>query len=633
MTTPKSTTSANFVAIFAAMCVLFLIHRAFTYSYLNGSVPASAPALSFLVGFMSDIWVAWLLAVLTTVTTWALSMTNPKAGLVFCITVVAVVTGGLCAHQGYVEFFRFQIEPFHIRYLTDWQFVSSNSASIITVPNIVMVCSAFALTKVLFFSRPRESDRKRMAIVLSAVSLLALVAHNRNIHYRVQWFVPENLQTNLLETLYIRTKSRALAQPLPESTFRLAADKYPATPESEGPYERTLFSASLSLPEDDTGAALRNAFSARIGSGQPPAVIVALLESFRPSETGFYEPGKPSLTPFIDSLAGRGIVFTRAYSTGSVTRGGQEAILCGNASGRSTSLMRNYDNSSYPCLTDLFADQKVHLFWYHGGDGRFDNQEAFWKRHRIADLMTIRSFPDSTPRTGWGVSDKAFFAQAVRQLGQKNRDARFALGLMLSVTNHIPWRIPEDYQGPSVDGHPSWQTTRYTDEAIERLVNDLKTAGQWDSTLLIVVSDHGNKVTPYANLYEHSANKEQLLQSHINLIISGGLAETALATTGQTSAVRDYPVSQTDIAATIAGITGADTKKLRIMGKSLFDNRHTYPVMSQTEDGVYVPGLDRLVPYKDVAQPLPEAAADDWIYRFHFQAVNQYLAEMRTTSR
>lgn len=629
----KRHAASLFTATFFVILILFAMHRALTYVHLNGSVPSSSHAASIMVGLLSDTWVAFLLAALAAIVAWGLFHIKPHIATAVCLMTVALITGALCAHQGYVEFFQFQIEPFHIRYLSDWQFVSSNSASFLTWENAALTAASLILCRFFYFGSVAVKSRTFWNTVLLMIACFALFAHNRNIHYRVQWFIPDNLQTNLLETLYLRSKNKIIGERLKAEAFAVAASKYNMETSHSDQFERTLFAAAEKASDDGTGEALRQAFSQHVTTGKSPVIIVLLLESLRPSEVGVFAKTKPSLTPFIDSLALEGILFSRAFSTGSVTRGGQEAVLCGNASGRSTSLMRNYDNLPYECLTDQLSKQSVHLFWYHGGDGRFDDQEIFWKRHQIRDLMTINSFPTDAPMTGWGVGDKFFFAEAAKKLLTPAPGANFGLGMILSVTNHIPWRLPEDYSGHNIDGHPSWKTTRYTDEAVETLVRYLKEHGRWDSTLLFIVSDHGNKVPPYAELYDHSKNREQLLQSHITMIMAGGLTTEALTASGRTSAVYEHLVSQTDVAATIARISGASLDNLRIMGKSLFDLESSYPVISQTEDGVYVPALDRMIPYTDVVHPLPDPTSDDWIYRFHFQAVNEYLITLRSMSR
>src|SRR5690606_31647020 len=143
----------------------------------------------------------------------------PRARIFIPVCALVLATFGLCAHQGYVEFFKFQLEPFHLRYVTDWQFVTSNSGSFWELSNFLLLGISALTIWALFFNSTWPSGLKFAAWSFGGVVALSLFAHNRNIRYRVQWFIPENLQTNVLETLYLRGKSRASGKNLTPSDY------------------------------------------------------------------------------------------------------------------------------------------------------------------------------------------------------------------------------------------------------------------------------------------------------------------------------------------------------------------------------------------------------------------------------
>jgi len=291
--------------------------------------------------------------------------------------------------------------------------------------------------------------------------------------------------------------------------------------------------------------------------------------------------------------------------------------------------MRNFDALPYRCITDELGDDVAAKFWYHGGDGRFDGQEAFWLRHNIVDVMTMNSFPKETARTGWGVGDFSFFKEAAKKIqSMSQQPAKFFVGMLLSVTNHIPWHLPKDADVESEADEPWLLTTSYSDQSVGALVEDLKRSNTWSSTLLIVLSDHGNKTKPYSDLYLDSRNSNQLLQSHINLIMSGGIAEAALTNINSSSIVFDHVVSQADVAATLADLV--ELQDFLTMGKNLFDQGSDYPIMSQTEEGIYLPILDEFIPYSELNSKLTPSDAPNWLYKFHYKAALEYLLEMRS---
>src|SRR5690606_9841909 len=101
--------------------------------------------------------------------------------------------------------------------------------------------------------------------------------------------------------------------------------------------------------------------------------------------------------------------------------GGQEAVFCGHISSRDTSLMRFDAVAPIRCLSDALQKPlpdgaRVETFWYHGGNGLFDNQVSFWHKHGVQQLLTQDHFPAQTPRTSWGVGDISFVRRSAMEL-------------------------------------------------------------------------------------------------------------------------------------------------------------------------------------------------------------------------
>jgi phosphoglycerol transferase MdoB-like AlkP superfamily enzyme len=629
-TSPAPSFGHVFINIFTVVLVAFTVHRFINFKFLAEAIQPESPAQSFLVGSLSDIWIAFLFTLATAAVSFSLRKFSKASGIITEILFYTILVGTLAAHQGYVEFFKFQIEPFHIGYMSDVQFIGSNAASFLTNSNLILTIIVGLVAGLMYFRKEKILPPKTSRRLLIGLVLLAFFAHNRNIRYRVQWFIPENLQTNVFESLYLRFKKLGNAEKLRKEDFVAARQFYMPVSQSEDPYNATIFSYAF---QDEAvthpiAGAIKQTFQTHIKAGRKPNIVVVILESLRPSETGSFSTKRNSLTPHLDQLTRTGIWFSNAFATGSVTRGGQEAVFCGNFSGRNTSLMRNFDALAYPCITDSISDDTAAKFWYHGGDGRFDGQEAFWQKHNVKDLMTVNAFSVDVARTGWGVGDVSFFKKAAEKIiGLKQLNSTYTVGMALSVTNHIPWHLPGDTEPPKSYLKPWFITTQYTDEGLGKFVEELKKGDAWDSSLVFVVSDHGNKTEPYVDLYDNK-NKSQLQQSHINLVIAGGIAENALVQSNLASLSFDHYVSQTDISTTIADLI--ELEPFLTMGKNLFDQKSKYPVLSQTEEGIYIPVLDQLIPYSEVNKKLPEITSPEWPFRFHYKASLEYLLEMRS---
>ena len=589
-----------------ALLATFIVHRWLSFHYLvpPGGLDKELTQRAMLVGALSDVWIACLAAIVA-------GLLGSWRWAVF--TWIAFWILLAVGHQSYVEFFHFPIIPPHLTYLTDHSFLAANSATAVSFNNAVIIFVGVAVTAACERWKLFSKLSPPIAFALAAtIAVGALYGHNRNIFYRVQWFIPENLQTNGIEHLFIRWQRMKPPDPLSDKELATLASALGVVPPPHHPPPRELFRL-LSRPvgEDDAVApvavAMRQQFRAARAAGRKPVFAIVLLESERPSETGYFSPSKASLTPRLDQIAKDGMALMRVHSTGSVTRGGQEAVLCGYLGSRDTSLMRGTSLASIDCLPDLIARKTAPLsrggtfFWYHGGEGRFDGQTDFWKLRHVGDLLALADFTHHEPRTGWGIGDETFFERSFERLAvfRRDTDAEYVAGMFLSVSNHIPWEMPEDAPStiatnPNAAGHPSYLTTHYADHAFGEFIDRAKASGLWNDLILLAISDHGNNVPPRTELYGSSPFGAEEVQSHINFVISGGITERAVAETGRAETQPERERSQASAAALAAYILDLDGA--RFMGENPLGKETMLPVVSDLEEGVYFPAVGRYLP-------------------------------------
>lgn len=633
---------------FLALFAIFLAHRLLSVAALSPTeLTPLLYAQALLVGALSDAWVACLGALTIVLASLALEPRAPTAARRVRAGLLLGFGFAFAGHQNYVDFYRTQVTPFHLRYLLDPDFLAANSPSLLTARSLAIFGVAVAAVLILHFLTPlHRLPARRLKLTAALLMPLCLVAHNRNIHLRTQWFVHDNLQVNALERLYIRARHQSLPVPLSGDEMRRLAlaleSPVPQDPARPAAAEllTLLTKPPVSGPLSPLGEMLKETFASAVARGERPVILIVLLESLRPAETGYFAPGAaPSLTPRLDDVAARGVVFTRAFSTGSVTRGGQEAVFCGYLGSRDTSLLRGQTTSSIACLPDLLraAGLSHDVFWYHGGEGRFDNQLAFWQGRGISDTLSLKDFPSEAPRSDWGVADRAFFGEVARRLttAQARSTADFLLGMALSVTNHIPWAMPPDGGDLSLPAglrHPSYATTAYTDAALGTLIDRLRETGLWDKALLVVASDHGNHIPPYHDIYAGLVTGAHHLQSHINLLLTGGLTEAALQRHGVTNVAIDTPTSQADVASLVAFLTGAHGA--RFMGENPFSQTRSLPVISILEQDLFLPGHAAAYRAQDAAKrQLDDLPPEHWVAALYFRAFLQFVNLQQAATR
>jgi phosphoglycerol transferase MdoB-like AlkP superfamily enzyme len=628
--------------ILLILFLVFILHRALAFRLLLEGVTGGNQQgfQAFLVGSMSDCWVACVLATLL-----GIVLSAPAVFVHFRLSWwlplgVAGISGIFAAvHQAYIEFFKFPIVPFHLHYLTDRSFMSANAASLLGSASVVSLVAPLVVavglrgTRLMWFRRVRTS-----VSIFIGLLVLGLVSHNRNIHYREQWFIPENLQVNPLERLYMQLTSDKHPKSLAlEEMAQLEALMGRPSEAVEKVTRDRLFSVltrplPVSYDPPKVAATLKHVFDSKVKSGLRPVIMVALLESLRPSETGYFSKDKgasSSLTPHIDALVRHGIVFYNAFSTGSVTRGAQEAVLCGYLGSRDTSLMRGSAVASLDCLTQAVASESE-TFWYHGGDARFDQQAGFWSSQGVKNLMALHDFSTTAVRTSWGIGDETFYRAAGERLEslRSSSQSPYLLGMVLSLSNHIPWELPQDYpiefDARRQVAHPSYLTSAYADHAFGDFVQTLKKTGTWADTLMIVSSDHGNQLTPSQNLYADLPSPQARLQSHVNFFLVGGLVEDALRQLGREDMALRHPVSQADIAVLIADILGIRNRKF--FGENPFIEKRDLPVLSILEDGVFSPVTGETFQRSDLGQGVTrEGSRDSLKTQLYYRAFMQFI--------
>jgi phosphoglycerol transferase MdoB-like AlkP superfamily enzyme len=238
----------------------------------------------------------------------------------------------------------------------------------------------------------------------------------------------------------------------------------------------------------------------------PPArmnVVLVTIESLSASFMGHFG-NQLSLTPNLDRLADQSLFFTRMLATGTRTVRGLEAVTLSVPPTPGQSIIRRPGNEKLFSLGAVLRDHGYSATYLYGGDGYFDNMNAFFSAngYRVIDR---REFAPSevTFSNAWGVCDEDLFARAVREA-----DASFANGEpffqhVMTVSNHRPYTYPmgriapphgeTGIQGRTLTSYIE-QTreggVRYTDYAIGKFIEEARQKPWFGNTLFVFVADH-----------------------------------------------------------------------------------------------------------------------------------------------
>ena len=606
--------------ILISLLLLFLLHRIQAWSFLSEQYEVRNSSLwrNVLTGILSDFWIAMILSLPFLVFEY-FPQKPLRSAQKFSATIWIFAWGLItAAHQGYVEYFKFQIIPFHLPYLVDQSFVTSNGTSLFKGSSAIMLAIAAFLA---YWSRRAKTYKKRRRVTILFITLIAsaVIAHVLNIRWRVNWFVIEPLQANYLEALYTNMQKKPGGRPV-------SSEEYASFSKITG-QSNILLTDSSDISSE--ASLIRKALRGLISQEKPVIIGVIIAESLRDIDTGRRSSDQSSITPAIDLLQERGVRFTNVYSSGPVTRGGQEASWCGTPSATDTSLMRSFPDANVKCLPARARARKdIQALWLHGGDERFDSQLAFWTHQGVSRFITKSDFPSETPSTGWGVSDLALFDRSALLLEDvsKTKDVKIILPMILTVSNHIPWVVPDDASLDTknfIASHPSHRTIKYFDESLDLFVGTLKDRNLWQNSIFVIMGDHGNLETPWRNTYGDDPLKWERMMSHVSVTLTGGIIER-LRMDGQLPATISRFTAQNQIAPFLAEISDLSDDS-PFMDQSLF-NQSPWPVASDLNQYLFLPEAGLKLDKERVLEgTTPPSAGAAWLAATRYRAWIEFL--------
>jgi phosphoglycerol transferase MdoB-like AlkP superfamily enzyme len=235
------------------------------------------------------------------------------------------------------------------------------------------------------------------------------------------------------------------------------------------------------------------------GQEQKPNVVLIMVESLSAKYLGTFGNTK-GLTPFLDELAPKSLVFTRLYATGTRTVRGMEAVTLSVPPTPGRSIVKRPDCDNMFSAGFLFKQRGYDNTFLYGGYGYFDNMNAFFSGNgfNVVDRNNLTN-DEITFANIWGVCDGDIFRRSLKEFDKSYQKNNSFLGFIMTTSNHRPFTYPDDkIDIPSHAGRSGG--VKYTDYALEHFFAAARTKPWFDNTVFVVVADH----------CAHSAGKSEL---------------------------------------------------------------------------------------------------------------------------
>ena len=196
------------------------------------------------------------------------------------------------------------------------------------------------------------------------------------------------------------------------------------------------------------------------------------------------------ITPNLDSLIRRSLVFDNLYATGNRTVRGLEAVTLSLPPCAGESIVKRKNNKDLFSTGKLFREAGYTTKFIYGGDSYFDNMGDFFggNGYGIVDRATYGD--GITFANVWGTCDEDSYRVAMRHFDEDHAAGRPFFAHIMTISNHRPYTYPDGRI--SYDGDPMSRgaAVKYTDWAIGDFLASASEKPWFGETVFVILADH-----------------------------------------------------------------------------------------------------------------------------------------------
>ncbi|MEN9323731.1 MAG: hypothetical protein RL699_1511 [Bacteroidota bacterium] len=219
-------------------------------------------------------------------------------------------------------------------------------------------------------------------------------------------------------------------------------------------------------------------------------VVLITIESLSADFMKTYGNDK-NITPFLDSLATKSLLFTNLYAVGNRTVRGLEAVTLCLPPTPGESVVKRKDNKNKFTTGSVFAQKGYTVKYLYGGDAFFDNMEDFFggNNYGIVDKKTLQPKEISFANV-WGVCDEDMAQKAIRVMNEEAKQNKPFFNHWMTVSNHRPFTYPNGKIDIPGDSKSRDGGVKYTDYALRQFFNSAKKQAWYNNTVFVILADH-----------------------------------------------------------------------------------------------------------------------------------------------
>jgi len=210
------------------------------------------------------------------------------------------------------------------------------------------------------------------------------------------------------------------------------------------------------------------------------------------------------ITPFLDSLAQKSVFFENLYATGTRTVRGMEAVTLCIPPTPGQSIVKRPENANLYTINSVFKSKGYDSNFFYGGDGYFDNMNAYfggngftiYDRGRgsvLSDNIKVTrnniANNEVTFENAWGICDEDIFNKMLSVADKQYAAKQPFFNFVMTTSNHRPYTYPSG----KIDIPPGTSrqgAVKYTDFALRQMFAKAKTKPWFKNTVFVIIADH-----------------------------------------------------------------------------------------------------------------------------------------------
>ena len=218
-------------------------------------------------------------------------------------------------------------------------------------------------------------------------------------------------------------------------------------------------------------------------------IVLITVESLSADFLSRY--GGEGITPSLDTLMEKSLVFDNLFATGNRTVRGLEAVTLCIPPSSGESLVKRPGISGFFSTGQVLRDQGYTTSFLYGGDSYFDNMGAFFSACGY-DVVDKGDYDQDAIIFSniWGTSDEDSYREAMALFDGYHASGRPFFTHIMTISNHRPYTYPDGRI--SYEGNPMSRkaAVKYTDWAIGDFLAKASLKPWFSNTVFVILADH-----------------------------------------------------------------------------------------------------------------------------------------------